>query len=495
MGVKMSEKKDDKKQRLVAMDLGGGGLLLATDIEDTNSPIRIPYAETKYGSPFGRPIRDDEREFASEREPIGKFIVFDMSWDVWDNWFSIDDAKTDKPDEELDRKIQRQLRHLKTRDEFRKLLEFERRDGWGLLVGQFSDATKESDLEEEVSANAKLVGLWAYEKKNVKVERKDKNEDSLRYGEPEIYRINRGRPRRTKVHWTRCFKFSTRTGDVSALDVINDDMVCHRNARWGLAQTIFRYGSGFPVIKVYGADVTRLTEMASEGHFSDILARTYILINDQMEVDFKGAQVSALNPAPYLQPMIENMSIGSGVPEPILRGAQAGALTGSEVNEREYFKTISRIQMTCEDLVRWVVDKLLVSGQVEGYNETNKVDVKSAFDKIKGKVFNAFDLDDPESEPELIDYEVVWKGGFEMSETQKAQLDVMTEQANNLRGGYMTVNEIRELNELEPLEDTDPRGQIIPGVYRDIMNPTFEEKGVTDRETGVTYIIKKLQES
>ncbi|MEM3161537.1 MAG: hypothetical protein QW056_00920 [Candidatus Bathyarchaeia archaeon] len=58
----------------------------------------------------------------------------------------------------------------------------------------------------------------------------------------------------------------------------------------------------------------------------------------------------ALDPEPYYTPIMENTSVGTSIPMAVLRKVQAGALAGSEVNQREYLKHISVCQSRYEPL-------------------------------------------------------------------------------------------------------------------------------------------------
>jgi hypothetical protein len=83
---------------------------------------------------------------------------------------------------------------------------------------------------------------------------------------------------------------------------------------------------------------------------------------------------------------LENISAGTGIPLAILRGVQAGALTGSEVNEREYFKVISSIQGRLEPFMRQLIDWIMPQSGVVKVQE----------------------------------YELEWAGGFQPSEKESA---------------------------------------------------------------------------
>jgi hypothetical protein len=211
-----------------------------------------------------------------------------------------------------------------------------------------------------------------------------------------------------------------------------------------MGQTMFRYGSGFPDVELQGANKKQLDDLEASQQFKNLQARTYFLHSDKTKLDFKGLAGRALNPEPYYLPIMENISCGSGVPLAILRGAQAGELAGSEVNEREYFKLISDAQSRYEPGVRALIDALIACGQV-------KSNVK--------------------------DYRIVWSGGFEVSEKEKALVELNLAQAREKKTGWMTIDEIRGEQGLKMLPDG--AGKVVLGVKRAEQQPFSQPQNVT----------------
>lgn len=440
--------------------------------------IRIPITDTAYGATFGGEIKDSDREYAALREPIGHFTVHFVAKDVLDNWFEVDDPETkDKKDPELNLKIQKLLKQVNAKKVLTEALEYERTYGYSLIVGQFNDASTQMDLAEPLKEDAQLLKIVAYPRTKVTSIKKDRNINSVRFGKPEIYYINRGTGydegsytvARMKVHYTRVIRMQTRTGAVSALDAIWDDLTTYRNERWALGQTLWRYGSGYPILKLTGFEPAQLRAFNEAGMFSNLMSRTHGLINEDMEFDFKGAMGSALDPAPYTKPVVESMAIGTRVPEPILRGAQAGALTGSEVNEREYFKLISTVQSDVEPDIKQLITWVLVGSEDA---------------ELSG----------------LTDFDLEWLGGVELGDLAKAQIEYLKEQTNSMRLQYMTPDEVRKLNEIET-ELPDGEGAKLKGAQVPQLPFGMETElpGMPDNiqvttAAGETFLVRKLKQ-
>lgn len=453
-----------------------GGLIIhpAADTSEGSS-IRVPQVTTALGAGFGDAIGDVDREFAATREPVAHFLTFGVAADVVDKWFVVDDPDTEHSDPKIDEAVQDALTQLKTKECLRAALEYERIYGWSLIVGSFSDVADVKKLEKPLASSSQLLQLSSYPKTKVDVWSKDEDENSERFGEPIIYKVERGYGKFLYVHHSRCCKVQTRTNAKSVLDPIWDDSTCGRNIRWGAGQWMYRTGGGFPVIKFpTGTTKEKLEEWVDSPAFTNLMSRTYIGITGDMDFKFEGAAGRALDPQPFFRTNLEQIAAGSGIPEPILRGAQAGALTGSEVNQQQYFKLINRIQSSLESTVRWVIDKLAEAGQIKGLSLTSDVSLP---DKIKRWIRH-----DAQPLPKRFNYEVEWVSAFELDEVKEAQAKNLREDANVKRLEYMTVDEVRALNDLDAL----PNGE----------GATFRKPEPSPfgfEETGDSYVVTPIQ--
>jgi hypothetical protein len=432
-----------------------GGLFIhpsALDASDSEegSSIRVPQVATELGAGFGDTITDDDRQFASEREPVANKLTYGVARDVFDKWFTIDDPSTEGGDPKIDEAVQNALTVLKAKEKLTKAVEYERIYGWSLIVGSFNDVSDVKSLEKPLRQGSQLKQIEAYPKTKVIAWTTDEKPNSLRFGEPEIYMIYRGEGEYLYIHYSRCFKVQTRINGSSVLNPVWDDLTCGRNIRWGAAQWMYRTGGGFPVIKFpLGTTIEQLEEWVDSSAFSNLMSRTYIGITGDMDFDFKGAAGSVLDPQPFFHTNLEQISAGSGIPEPMLRGAQAGALTGSEVNQQQYYKVISGIQACLESAIRWVIDRLVEAGQVSLLQQPIQY-------KISDKMRKWLKLD-AVPRPEPLKYVVTWVSAFELSELDEKRASLLEEQANEVRLKYMTKDEVRAMNDLNPLTEAQKK--------------------------------------
>ena len=423
---------------------------------DSGSSIRIPAVSTAMGADFGEAITDDARLFAATREPIAGFLTGGVDGQrgfpktIVEKWFTINDVTTKDPDPELDRALQKEFRRLKYKRVLTGFVGAKFLYGNTLLVGSYDDVNKLSVLETERPQSANLMQLEVFPKINYSVFNKDTNQDSLRYGLPLVYQVNDG-SRTFRVHWTRCFEHV----GVSILDLIWDDLTCGRNIRWGVGQWVFRVGGGFVVItfpkEIAGVPVTKekLAAWAASKEWSNISHRSSICIIDGMKVEFVGAQGAALNPEPFFDTNTKQISKATGIPKSYLEGSEAGAVLGSEKDSSQFFKVVSGEQTELEDLNRWIID------QLEPVRQTVTVNVDSAAKSagsILKRMFHKVTVavkDQPD--PVVVDYDIVWNSGFELSKLDEARADLIEEQANQTRLQYCTIDEVRADNDKLPL--------------------------------------------
>ena len=398
---------------------------------------------------FGEPINEEDLLFAVQREPVAYRIVFQAAHDIFDNWFKVEDV-AEKPDPHFDKQVQIVLGKLNAKSVFTQMAVFERLLGWSIIVQGYADHG--TTLEAPVESPQEIRDIVAYGplQFSVQTSDEDKDQESERFGLPIFYTLARTGISQAKVHFSRVIHFATRLLThpyigISVLEPVYDDLTVLRNIRWGMGQTMFRYGSGFPDVEVQGASKKTLDDLEESQQFKSLQARTYFLHSEKTKLEFKGIAGRALDPEPYYLPIMENISAGSGIPLAILRGAQAGELTGSEVNEREYFKLISDAQSRYEPGIRALIDVLIACGQF-------KTNVK--------------------------DYKIVWLGGFEVSEKDKALVELSLAQAREKKQGWMTIDEIRAEEGLQALPRN--KGNVVLGIKRAEQQPFSQVSNVTE---------------
>jgi hypothetical protein len=139
-------------------------------------------------SGYGGDISDDNREWASQREPICNRVTYGVAADMFDKWFSVDDPATKGADTELDRKAQYALDLLGAKLAFMKAEAYAATHGFSLIVLGCDDAANVDALRLPRRKGAKVTHLAVYRKPETAVAEYDKDKNSLRYGEPHLRR-------------------------------------------------------------------------------------------------------------------------------------------------------------------------------------------------------------------------------------------------------------------------------------------------------------------
>jgi hypothetical protein len=380
---------------------------------------------------FGSKIDDRELLFAVQREPAAFRIVFGVAKDTLDNWFTIElVGKDDKG--ATNEKVQKELTRLQAKWKFIKLLTLKRLFGYSILIkGYKDDAAK---LENELTdKTAQIAYIEPYSKLEINRFIDVDDPENERDGYPQFYVMKKSAglvSNQVKVHYSRGILCSSLVVDHrylgwSVLQALYDDITGYRYMRYGFYQTIIRYGSGFPDVTLMGpeADQKAINAFIASGQFDNLNGMKYFVHNEQQKLEFKGFASASLNPINYYQIALETLSMGSGIPEPVLKGSQAGAITGSEINERAYFKVISDEQTDFEQVIRDLVDSILL------YLELG-------------------------TEEEPLDYKIVWKPSYEPTAKEKAELDFLNAQTAEKELLCKTVDEVRnDRFKLKPLPE------------------------------------------
>jgi hypothetical protein len=363
---------------------------------------------------FGGQISKEDLLFGAQREPAAHRITFDVAHDVFDKWFKIENLD-DENDAKLDSEVQKVLEALNAKDILTQVVVMERIYGWAVLGYQFVDSA--SKLAEPATQVSQLERLLVLYDGNISQVQEDHDSESSNFGLPEYVQVNLSLGGKQLIHHSRFYWLATRLlthayiGQ-SSLEPVFDDLTVLRNIRWGLGMTMVRYGSGFPDVTLDGADLTAVNNFITSGQFDNLSAMKYFVHNENQKLEFKGLGSSALDPLKYILPILESISLGSGIPTALLRGTEAGALTGSEVNERVLFRFLSDLQGRVEPMVRDLINKILALAY-EG-------------DKIP-------------------QYRVSWNSLYEQTERDELTCELEKERINQLKLNYMTVNEVRAL--------------------------------------------------
>jgi len=417
-----------------------------------SSYSRIPTTFSR-GRAFGTAsITDSELDFIVKREPVIHWTVWYVAQDIFDNKLRVY-IEDKKEDDAFDKAVQTAFLGLDAYSVLARSTAFERLYGTSVIVCSYQGSGEWGESIYEPNGDLKdgyrLLQITPYPKSQLNITEFDTEESSLRYGKPLIYEVDRGDGSPLKVHWSKVIHDAPRLFDdpvygMSVVQILYDDATGFRNMRWGLYQTIFRYGSGFPHIHLPWANRKQINALIASGEFDYINSRGFFVTGGKEDmketIDFIGVQGVSLDPTPYIGMAFESFSLGSRIPQDIFKGVSAGRITGSEFNERNYYKYISGEQNSKTSVVRELIDRLLATGQIEPSDGRVKFP--------------------PDSQ-----YVVEWYSAFELNEADQARIALWESTTYKNWGTFMTINEIRAKNKLDPLLDEegklDKKGNII----------------------------------
>jgi hypothetical protein len=416
---------------------------------------------------FDGTVDDSEILYGVKREPLATRIIVGVAEDVFTKWFKIVDLN-DPTNQDLDKTVQEELERLDAKQHLIRMAVLERLYGYSIMVLGYRDSGK--TLADPVEDAQGIEDLQVYGKTDIATITEDVDPESPDYLYPDSVRLS-FRNGNEEIHKTRFIWTSTRLIDhrykgVSALENVYDDLNALRRIRWSLGMTMIRMGSGFPDVKLTGASIDEIDAFIASGQFDNLNAMRYFVHNENQEMNFKGATSTTLDPQKYIAPILESISAGTKIPVLILRGAQAGAVTGSEVNEREYSKLITGIQALYEKSVKQLVTAIMT---VKGLNQSFHVD---------------------------------WNSVIETDEYTRAQIQELTERARSDMLKYKTINEVRievlgegtehsEGNVILSLLQAQSKGA---SQFPSSLQPTVDASDTTNLQKQLENSLKKLMQ-
>jgi hypothetical protein len=392
---------------------------------------------------FGMALNEHDLIFAVRREPVAKRTIIDVAFDMFAKGFTVEEV-SEKPDPNWSRQVSKVLDGLNAKAVLTRLFLYERLFGWSILACTYVDYGESSSMPLVRPREIREILPFSSFQCSVQSSDEDKDAESDRFGLPVFYTVRRsGVGAQKKIHFSRVIHCATRLLDhpwkgLSALEVIYDDLTVFRNERWALGETLVRLGHGFADVTAKGAKKTDLDKLEDSNQFAKLNARSYFLHDDKTTLDFKGIAGKAVNPEPYVTSTVESLACGTRIPTSHLRGANAGTLAGSEVNDREYWGGIAALQPLAEPIIWDLIDRLMETGQIRQVN----------------------------------DYRIVWPAGFELSESSNASIELQLAQARNLKTSWKTVDEIRAEEDLEPLPSG--AGAVVLGLNKSVQPSAFE---------------------
>ncbi len=352
------------------------------------------------------------------KDPIAYYICVKISENVFDDWFQFVDPTTG---EEVMQDVQREMQIINAKFWLTQALIGERIFGHSWLF------TGPNKYRQDYSSGGQIANLDVFTPMNAEFVGVDG------YGNPTTVRVW---PNPSDISQFEDLPasdfifFCTRPrgrswAGYSALYPVWTDLTYVRSAKHALGWANQKFGIGLFLWKLKGR-LTDETATALENMLKDISLMRAALVDGNLvdDVLFVGPSGSmTTNIAEAVDMHLGLISAGSGIPKDILTGVSAGAITGSEINNKALYATLSQIQQSVEVYIRELVRRM-------GY--TNE------------------------------DYAISWNTRYATDELEQAQIRLLNAQAAQLEMQVeqgINPGDIRILTGEEPERTRNPEGR------------------------------------
>lgn len=392
-------------------------------------------------------LTPEAQTFIFMREPLINKGIRKKARDIFREWHDIVPISDDIPEEEIDkarRIIEEFNQKAQTKAKLMQATVAAMVYGDGFLEVSYKEDDSLS-AEDEPPEGAEPDNLYLIKSSTItKVEYDE-------YHEPLYWIQGKGSDER-KIHRDRLIHICVdprpdSVFGVSKIDLAYKVLLSKMNADEAHGEILWRFGKGFIIIQAPG--MTPDEQKVIEEAITKKLSPKSIFVGDSSyKVDVKNP--STIDPEPFNDYFYTNIAAALEMPKAILLGVQAGAVTGSEVNLKEYYNDIRNIQETIfTPILTWLYKRLLESHGLEWkyrikwnplfVDEKSEAEIldrrASAIDKLYGR--NGIITEDearrmaeqgiiplPPLEPEPeVEEEEKDKGWYNLSEMEKRRIE------------------------------------------------------------------------
>ena len=365
----------------------------------------------------------ESQAIVMREDPIARYVVHRISEITYDDGFTLVKKGTDELHEYND-PIQDELIRMNGMHKFTEWLASERGYGWSWLdlipAKNNAEDFREDDANNELQP--KIAKIDVYTPLFTEVTEWDKK------GQPKILRVNFKLPdgsskfedikamdtilMRTRPFGDRTFK------GLSVLIDIWDALTFIRQVLFSMGWYSIKTGIGVFFVKIRGA-VTKEKVDAAKAVLTGLSTKRGIIYSDLVVDDFGfiQSQGGTINFPDYVDTLLSQVAIGTGIPKQILAGEADSSLGGAEVSSDLAVGLISTVQQGQEYYLREVFFRMGFENQ---------------------------------------DYEFKWPRRYATSKTEESKILMNETQSDAVAvEAYMTINEVRERRGLGPIEGGD----------------------------------------
>lgn len=171
--------------------------------------------------------------------------------------------------------------------------------------------------------------------------------------ENELYEVRLKGGNTQHIHQSRLIKVTLRKDEKSSYLPAYRALTTQDNNLWSIGQSFFRGAAGLTHVKirdpkkvtVSGKIQNEVDVVKTNGTFNSMNSETTFISDDRYEVQNQGVQGQRVSVKESWESVIVECSIPLRIPWQMLIGANAGAIAGSETNQKDYFGNINQVRM------------------------------------------------------------------------------------------------------------------------------------------------------
>lgn len=301
----------------------------------------------KWGSPFEQNITQEDIRYLIRRDELAYRTLMRWTGAVFNRWLSYTSDNIERQ-----KKVEEIYADLNVKGIFKRAYMLSKADGFGLIalgwIEPNPDATKEPTTVSGIDY------LHAIPSTAVSLIHEDLDPLSDSYGEITAYTIKQpvgskdqtsmGQPTEKIfpasrfLHWRNDFIDDDPKG-ISIFETLYDKFTVKKNMDYAIGEVMISTAKPFPVLTL--PDDADDDEMdAADGELDNIDIKSHFIMPTGYDLKFEGP-TNVLNPKPYTDYMLQTLAAGSLGSKVALLGAEAGALTGSQVNIGEWYVSVA----------------------------------------------------------------------------------------------------------------------------------------------------------
>ena len=221
--------------------------------------------------------------------------------------------------------------------------------GYALIYMQFTEEdASEAKLAEPVTKKSVPVKLTVVPKSWVN---KDVDVDFDTTGKlTDCYVLNKKQGGTLEIHESRMIRVQFRTDKKSMLTPAVRALSVTDNMLWSVGQAFFRQAAGYTHLTVEkprviksstGVVQSEVQFLQEKGVIKKITNGTGFISDDRFKLEVKGIQGSKLSANEHWEISFQNAAMALQIPWQLLLGSNAGTVTGSETNLRDFYSDLS----------------------------------------------------------------------------------------------------------------------------------------------------------